>query len=473
MAPAWCSLLRLSSRQRSVLYSDANRGNRRDDQDYQNQRARPCLPVPFVEGRDGIGKDLQRQGCRRLVRLPIPVLVSKCGEQQRRGFSGNAREGQHDAGDDSRGSRAQRNRERGAPAGDAQTVRGFADSLWDQEQHLLGGPRDGRNHHNGERNATGQRREMFLREHDQPVGHNADHDGGHTVQDIGDKAHNIAIAVSPVLGKKNARADPERDAEQTGDRKNDHRADDGIRHAAAGLTHRLRSLGQERKIDRADALINQIGKDGEERHQHDDDGERGNAGHRAVDYTPPQADGRNTDVRNQDRCRLGVHIRHVMSGMLCQAMLLAGCPRVTLHTMSRASALTTIVTKNSAKPISIKAERYRSPVASVNSLASTLAMVYPGANSDLAISGRLPITIVTAIVSPSARPKPKMIAPTMPARALRSTPMRIISQRVAPNASAASRWCCGMTVSTSRVIDEMIGMIMIARITPAASMPMP
>src|SRR6266403_1366997 len=287
---------------------------------------------------------------------------------------------------------------------------------------------------------------MFLREHDQPVGHNADHDGGHTVQDIGDKAHDIAIAVSPVLGKKNARADPERDAEQTGDRKNDHRADDGVRHAAAGLAHRLRSLGQERKIDRADALINQIGKDGEERYQHDDDGDRG---------------------------RIGVRIRHVMSGMLCQAMLLAGCPRVTLHTMSRASALTTIVTKNSAKPISIKAERYRSPVASVNSLASTLAMVYPGANSDVAISGRLPITIVTAMVSPSARPKPKMIAPTMPARALRSTPMRIISQRVAPNASTASRWCCGMTVSTSRVMDEMMGMIMIARITPAASMPMP
>src|SRR6202453_5152533 len=84
-----------------------------------------------------------------------------------------------------------------------------------------------------------------------------------------------------------------------------------------------------------------------------------------------------------------------VSGMFSQAMLLAGCPRVTLHTMSRASALTTMVTKNKANPISINAERYRLPVASVNSLASTLAMVYPGANNDLAISGRLPITMVT------------------------------------------------------------------------------
>ncbi len=255
---------------------------------------------------------MQRQRRRRLVRLPIPVLVPECGEEQRRGFSRNAREGQHDSGDDSRGGRAQRNRERGAPAGNAQTVRGFADGLRNQKQHLLGGARNGRNHHDGQRDATGQRGEVLLRKHDESVGHNADHNGGHTVQDIGDKAHNIAIAVSPVLGKKNARADSERHAEQTRDRKNDHRADDGVRHAAAGLAHRLRSLGQECNIDRADALINQIGKDGEERHQHDNHGERGNAGHRVVDHTPPQGDGRNTDVRNQDRCRTGVRIRHVI-----------------------------------------------------------------------------------------------------------------------------------------------------------------
>ncbi len=51
--------------------------------------------------------------------------------------------------------------------------------------------------------------------------------------------------------------------------------------------------------------------------------------------------------------------------------------------------------------------------------------------------------------------------------------MRIISQRVAPSASTASRWLYGTAVITSRVSDEMIGRIMIARITPAASMPMP
>ena len=66
-----------------------------------------------------------------------------------------------------------------------------------------------------------------------------------------------------------------------------------------------------------------------------------------------------------------------------------------------------------------------------------------------------------------------MMPPMIPARALRSTPTRIISQRVAPRASAASRWCCGTTISTSRVIEEMMGMIMMARMIPAASMLMP
>ena len=61
----------------------------------------------------------------------------------------------------------------------------------------------------------------------------------------------------------------------------------------------------------------------------------------------------------------------------------------------------------------------------------------------------------------------------IPARALRNTPTRIISQRVAPNANAASRWCCGTTINTSRVIEQIIGTIMIARIIPAASMLIP
>ena len=45
--------------------------------------------------------------------------------------------------------------------------------------------------------------------------------------------------------------------------------------------------------------------------------------------------------------------------------------------------------------------------------------------------------------------------------------MRIISQRVAPRASAASLSCAGTVAMTSREIDETIGRIMIAMISPA------
>ena len=45
--------------------------------------------------------------------------------------------------------------------------------------------------------------------------------------------------------------------------------------------------------------------------------------------------------------------------------------------------------------------------------------------------------------------------------------MRIISQRVAPSASAASLFSDGTVAITSREIAETIGRIMIARISPA------
>ena len=77
------------------------------------------------------------------------------------------------------------------------------------------------------------------------------------------------------------------------------------------------------------------------------------------------------------------------------------------------------------------------------------------------------MTIVTAIVSPIARPRPSIAAPEMPAREYGRTARRIISQRVAPSASAASLLSAGTVAMTSREIAETIGRIMIARISPA------
>ena len=81
----------------------------------------------------------------------------------------------------------------------------------------------------------------------------------------------------------------------------------------------------------------------------------------------------------------------------------------------------------------------------------------------------LPMTIVTAIVSPSARARPRMIAPAMPPLAYGSTARWMVSQRVAPSASMPSRWVLGTARRISRETAVIVGRIMIARMTPATS----
>ena len=73
-----------------------------------------------------------------------------------------------------------------------------------------------------------------------------------------------------------------------------------------------------------------------------------------------------------------------------------------------------------------------------------------------------PITSATAMVSPTARPKPMITAATSPLRLCGNTAPRIISHRVAPIASVASFCAPGTVANTSRVIAVMIGVIMIA-----------
>src|ERR1700752_771246 len=82
-------------------------------------------------------------------------------------------------------------------------------------------------------------------------------------------------------------------------------------------------------------------------------------------------------------------------------------------------------------------------------------------------------TIATAMVSPRARPRPSITPETTPERAYGKTARRIVSQRVAPNAIAASSWRRGVWAKTSREIAVVIGMTMIASTMPAVSMVRP
>ena len=74
--------------------------------------------------------------------------------------------------------------------------------------------------------------------------------------------------------------------------------------------------------------------------------------------------------------------------------------------------------------------------------------------------------IVTAMVSPSARPRPSMEAEMTPALPNGSTAVRIISHWVAPRASAPSLWVTGVCANTSRDSAVTIGSTMIARTMP-------
>ena len=109
------------------------------------------------------------------------------------------------------------------------------------------------------------------------------------------------------------------------------------------FAHGFWSLREKGPVDRADAAVDEIGKYREQRRQHQDHCKHGHSGHDVVGDAAPQGNGRH-----------GVQRGTFWSS---QAFALEGWPRVTVQTSKRASALTTIVTRNRARPISMSDER--------------------------------------------------------------------------------------------------------------------
>ena len=127
---------------------------------------------------------------------------------------------------------------------------------------------------------------------------------------------------------------------------------------------------------------------------------------------------------------------------------------------------TTTVSTNSTTPIPMSAERYV-PVASPNWFAMMLARVSPGPKMCALMCCELPMSSATAIVSPIARPRPIITADDHAAAAVREHRAPDHLPRVAPSPYDASFSGCGVVANTSRVIDVMIGVIMIATMIPA------
>ena len=104
----------------------------------------------------------------------------------------------------------------------------------DGGQHLFGGAGDGRDHHDGERDAAGERGEVLLLHHDERVDGDAHHDGGNAVEHVCGEADGVAERLAAAkLREIDAGGDADRNAHEAGEREDDAGADDGVRHAAA------------------------------------------------------------------------------------------------------------------------------------------------------------------------------------------------------------------------------------------------
>src|SRR5262245_43911166 len=359
------------------------------DKPNQHERTSPRLPMPVVVRGDGVGIDLERERGDRLVEPLVPEPVAERREQQRRGLTCDPCDRDHDAGQDTGAGCGQDNPQRHTPLGYPQAEPGLTKRIRDEPDHLLRRAQYDRHHDHAERKAAGERRESTHRQDDQRVGEDAEDDRRNAVQHVRDEAHKPRQASIARLGQIHTAQDAHWDAQAHRKGDHDEAADDRIGDPATGFSDRLRQMHEEVDVDRRGALVEEKAEDQEQRKHDEERGQQRQRAHTRVDQ-PPEP------YRHQSRAPR------------------AGPP--TLHTRRRAIALTTIVTSRRSKPISTSAETYRSDVASVNSLAMTLAMVYPGANSDAATSGRLPITIVTAMVSPRARPSPSRMAPMRPDR---------------------------------------------------------
>ena len=80
-----------------------------------------------------------------------------------------------------------------------------------------------------------------------------------------------------------------------------------------------------------------------------------------------------------------------------------------------------------------------------------------------------PATIMTAMVSPTARPMPRMMAAAMPESAAGTRTRLMVCQRVAPMASDPSLYSWGTELMASSETLTIVGSAMMPRRTEAAS----
>ena len=168
---------------------------------------------------------------------------------------------------------------------------------------------------------------------------------------------------------------------------------------------RLGHVREEMPLDELPAQLDQMEQDEQERQGREHGGRRDQPDHEAIDQVsaaqlaphfdrdvrigpPRRLRPADAACRAAARGRAGAATGERTPGVVIRA--LPPALRETCHTSQRAIALTISVITNSVNPTAMRADRWRSPDASENSLAMSEAMVYPGANSDAEICWAIP-----------------------------------------------------------------------------------
>ena len=188
-----------------------------------------------------------------------------------------------------------------------------------------------------------------MRHHDQGVGKNADHDGRHAVQQVrgiaDEERHRSPAEFRQVHAAQQADGNPK----QRGKQQELQAAHDGIGHSSTGFAHRDGKLGKEIPGKILSAVPDQIAENKKER--------------------------RYCDQRAQARERQHHHVQRFAPHQAKAHEGSTPLPRAVVTRISRrARPFSTNVSRNSTRPSSINALKYKLPVASENSLASTAAI---------------------------------------------------------------------------------------------------
>src|SRR6266487_2050040 len=318
---------------------------------HEHERGGPGQAMPLLERAGRIHVDLQRQRLHRLGHRQCEVQVAQCSEEEGCGLTRDARDADETSRHDPSERGARDDLERRAPAGIAECERRFPQRVGHQAHHLLGCPRQHRNHQDGERHTPCEGGETVGGPDNEGPCHDADDDRRRAVQHVGNEPHNEPELSGPVLGEIHAGANADRDADQRGEADDDAGADDRVRDAASCLSRRYGTPGEEGPVDRRRAFQHEVAEDEHER-EHGDEGER------------------HDEPRHQT-----THEMAAERSVGHSALLPMAAPRATRQMRMRAMAFTTTVTTNSTSPTSNSAEWYMFVVASLNSLAMAAAMV--------------------------------------------------------------------------------------------------